>query len=250
MDRCVSMESMGLRARLLGTNEHVVVRMRTHGKALILPAAGLVLDGALLGVGVALVPTAYRPLGQYGVVLAVLALAMWTSVIPYLRWRSRTYLITNHRLITREGILSRTGLDLPLMRVNDVAYERSLMDRIWGCGTLYVQTAAEGGLVLHDVPDVGWVHLTLTEMLFASDARTDRGAQFGQDTGIGRNPTNDRDLGNDQDGPNDRRSGIRRSFADRRHPADLRDAPNGQQPVAPEPAGPYVAGGQRGGRRW
>jgi membrane protein YdbS with pleckstrin-like domain len=142
--------------------------MRTHAKALILPAVALVLDGALLGVGTALVPTDYRPGGQYVVVVGVLALAVRTSLVPFLRWRHRTYTVTNHRLITRQGILTRTGHDLPLMRVNDVSYQRSLSDRLLGCGTLYVQTAAEGALVLDDVPEVGRVHQTMTELLFDS----------------------------------------------------------------------------------
>jgi membrane protein YdbS with pleckstrin-like domain len=162
---------MGMSAKLLGEDEHVVLRMRTHGKALILPATALVLEGALLGVGTALVPTDYRPIGQYTVVLGVLALVLWTSVIPYLRWRNRTYTMTNHRLITRSGILSKTGKDLPLMRINDVSYQRSLMDRMLGCGSLYVQTAAEGALVLDDVPEVSRVHLVMTELLFGAQPR-------------------------------------------------------------------------------
>jgi membrane protein YdbS with pleckstrin-like domain len=164
------MESMDRSAKLLGADERVVLRMRTHAKALVLPAAGLVLGGALLGVGTALVPTAYRPVGQYAVVVAVLAVVARISVLPFLRWRNRTYTLTNHRLITRQGILSRTGHDLPLMRVDNVSYQRSLTDRVLGCGTLYVQTAADGALVLDDVPEVGRVHLTMTQLLFGSGA--------------------------------------------------------------------------------
>jgi uncharacterized membrane protein YdbT with pleckstrin-like domain len=167
------MEVMGRSAKLLGADERVVRRMRTHAKAMILPAALLVMEGGLLGVGAALVPSRYRPVGQYAVVVAVLAMVLWSSVIPFLRWRSRTYTITTHRLITRAGILSRTGHDLPLARVNNVSYSRSLADRMFGCGTLYVQTAAEGGaLVLDDVPDVQQVHLTLTELLFSRAPET------------------------------------------------------------------------------
>jgi membrane protein YdbS with pleckstrin-like domain len=143
-----------------------VLRVRTHGKALIRPACALMLLGGLLGVSTALVPTSYRPLGQYGVVAAVLLLAWWWSVLPYLRWRTTTYTLTNHRLTTRRGILSRTGHDLPLLRINNVSYQRSLMDRVLGCGSLYVMTAAEGALVLDDVPDVQRVHLAMTELLF------------------------------------------------------------------------------------
>ncbi|MET1005877.1 MAG: PH domain-containing protein [Propionibacteriaceae bacterium] len=159
---------MGMSARLLGADERVVLRTRTHGKAMILPALGLIVTGALLGVGTALVPSDYRPVGQYLVLLPVGALALWWSIVPFLRWRSRTYTVTNHRLITRQGILNKTGKDLPLMRINDVSYERSLMDRMLGCGTLLIQTAAEGAVVLDDVPDVEHVHLALTELLFDS----------------------------------------------------------------------------------
>lgn len=153
-------------AKQLGADEHVVLRMRTHGKAMVLPAVALVVDGALLGAGTALVPSEYRPLGQYAVVALVLALALWTSVLPFLRWRNRTYTLTNHRLITSDGILSRTGTNLPLLRINHVSYQRSLSDRMLGCGTLYVQTAAEGRMVLDDVPDVQHVHLAMAELLF------------------------------------------------------------------------------------
>ena len=156
----------------------MVLRVRTHGKALIRPACALMLLGALLGVGTALVPTSYRPLGQYGVVAAVLLLAWWWSVLPYLRWRTTTYTLTNHRLTTRRGILSRTGHDLPLLRINNVSYQRSLLDRMLGCGSLYVMTAAEGALVLDDVPDVQRVHLAMTELLFLGrDAHEPQAAQ-------------------------------------------------------------------------
>ena len=145
--------------------------MRTHGSAMVLPALGLVLVGAAIGVGTALVPSRYRPVGQELVVAVLLLLAVWWSVLPFLRWRNRTYTLTNHRLITREGILSRSGKDLPLVRVNDVSTEQSLTDRLLGCGTLCLQTAAEGALVLDDVPDVEHVHLVLTELMFAPDTR-------------------------------------------------------------------------------
>jgi uncharacterized membrane protein YdbT with pleckstrin-like domain len=84
-----------------------------------------------------------------------------------LRWRTTTYTVTNRRLITRSGILNKIGKDLPLNRINEVSHERSLMDRILGCGSLIVQTAAEDGtVVLKDVPDVEHVNLQITQLLF------------------------------------------------------------------------------------
>lgn len=166
---------MGLSAKLLGTDEVVLMHMRTHGKAMLWPAAGLVACGALLGAGAALVPYDFRPVGQFAVAVVVGVLATWWSVIPFLRWRTTTYTLTNHRLITRSGILNKTGTNLPLARVNDVTYERSLADRMLGCGTLRVQTAADAGpVVLDDVPDVEDVHLTMSEIIHGPYARSGR----------------------------------------------------------------------------
>ncbi len=180
------MDGMGFPDKLLGADEYVVAHLRTHAKALVLPAVGLVVAGALTGVGAALVPSEYRPGGHVAVGALGLLLALWWAVLPFWRWRTTTYTITNRRVITRRGIVSRVGTDLPLMRINDVSYDRSLMDRMLGCGTLNIQTASEGGPVaLTDVPEVERVHLEMSELLFgAPEHRTngyaDPGSRYDQ----------------------------------------------------------------------
>jgi uncharacterized membrane protein YdbT with pleckstrin-like domain len=153
--------------KLLGADERAVIRTRTHAKALIWPALLLIIIGAAAGAGAALVPRELRPAGQLAVAAIGLALAIWLVLLPFLRWWTTTYTITNRRLITRAGILNKIGKDLPLNRIHEVSYESSVIDRLLGCGTLYVQTAAEdGSMVLTDVPDVQRVHAEMTELLF------------------------------------------------------------------------------------
>jgi hypothetical protein len=114
-----------------------------------------------------LIPREARPLGQFAIAALGVVLAIWLVLLPFLRWRTTTYTVTNRRLITRSGILNKIGKELPLNRINEVSYERSLMDRMLGCGSLLVQTAAEDGtIVLHDVPDVEHVNLEMTQLLF------------------------------------------------------------------------------------
>lgn len=164
---------MGLSTKLLGTDEHVLMHMRTHGKSLVWPALGLIACGGLLGAGAALIPYDFRPVGQFAVAVVVGVLASWWAIIPFLRWRTTTFTLTNHRLITRTGILNKTGTNLPLARVNDVTFERSLSDRVLGCGTLRVQTAADAGpVVLTDVPDVEDVHVTMSELIHHPSVRS------------------------------------------------------------------------------
>ena len=106
-------------------------------------------------------------------VVAVPVVVIWV-VIPFLRWMTSTYTVTNRRLITRHGIITRTGRDIPLFRINDVAYEKGLLDRILGCGTLIISDATEkAGVVLPDVPNIEQVHLQITDLLFARDDGND-----------------------------------------------------------------------------
>ncbi len=99
---------------------------------------------------------------------------VWFTVRPFLRWLTASYTVTNRRLINRSGILTRTGRDIPLHRINDVKYERDLLDRLLGCGTLVISDASEEGRsVLPDVPRVERLQLVITDLLFGNDDGAD-----------------------------------------------------------------------------
>jgi membrane protein YdbS with pleckstrin-like domain len=163
---------MGISKNLLSDGEYVVLSVRAHGKAMIWPGVVFVLVvGGVLSVlmlkpnnaGVALAAA----------VVAVPVLILW-SLIPFLRWMSSTYTVTNRRLITRHGVLTRSGRDIPLFRINDVTYEMGLMDRLLGCGTLVISDATEkAGVVLPDIPHVEQVQLQISDLLFANDDGND-----------------------------------------------------------------------------
>src|SRR5665811_123429 len=99
--------------------EHVVVSVRTHPKALIGPVALLILVVAGV-ITAAMLQPENSIVGLVAAVVAVPVVIVWV-VIPFMRWMTSTYTVTNRRLITRSGILSRTGRDIPLFRINDVA---------------------------------------------------------------------------------------------------------------------------------
>lgn len=150
----------------LGQGEQIAVRVRTHAKSLIWPVVALLVFTSALGVGIALIPPSAQPWGTWVAVAAYAVLVIWLVLTPFLRWFTSTYTVTNRRIITRRGILNKIGHDLPLRRVNNVNSERSLSDRLFGCGTLVLETAAGQPLVLPDVPRVQEVHLIINELLF------------------------------------------------------------------------------------
>jgi len=159
---------MAIPAKLLGDGERVVWSVRTHWKALLAPSVIAVLVVVAAGFAAWLLPDGDvgRWLRLAVIVIAVCAILV-LSVWPLLNWLTASYTLTNRRLITRQGVITRTGRDIPLARINDVSYEHGLIDRMLGCGTLVVESAGERGqVVLPDVPHVEQVQLRMTELLF------------------------------------------------------------------------------------
>lgn len=168
---------MGLPSKYLGKDEVIIRHMHSHVKELFL--AGILAVLLIIAVIVAFIfiPDDAKPWGTIAVIVLAVILAIWKIFIPWLKWLTDTYTITSRRIITRTGIIAKNGHDIPLARISNVAYEHDLIDRIFGCGTLILETSADNPLRLHDIPKVEEVHVELTELLFNSsgyhDKRTD-----------------------------------------------------------------------------
>jgi uncharacterized membrane protein YdbT with pleckstrin-like domain len=158
--------------KLLTDGESVVVDTRTHPKALIFP--GLIL---IVTLAVAIFLDRLVDNGIVSLIIWILAavVVVWWVLRPFFDWLTSTYTITTRRLITREGIISRKGHDIPLMRISDVAYDMGIIDRMLGCGTLVISDASTHGSVrLHDIPQVEQVQRQLTELLGGGSDSSDR----------------------------------------------------------------------------
>ena len=164
------MEPMGLPAKLLGTGEQELLHLRSHGKTMIRPTLWLLLISALAGAVFAILPVSWRPASGWTMTLLALALAIPAYLVPLLRWRTTTYTLTTHRLITRSGIVHKVGHDVPVTRITNVAYERSLTDRFFRCGSLVFTTSAEAPVVLHDIPKVEEVGVAVSNLVFGARA--------------------------------------------------------------------------------
>jgi len=160
--------------RLLNDDERVVLSTRTHPKALLLPLLALVL---CLAIGVVVqVGTGSHPLHLAVWVLMLIGIVS-LFVRPLLEWLATTYTFTDRRLITRRGVLTRHGHDIPLTRISDVEYDSGLIDRMLGCGTLRISDAStDGEVVLRDIPHVEQAQRTLNDLLHEQDERSGDGA--------------------------------------------------------------------------
>ncbi len=162
---------MGISPKLLGDGEHVIISTRTHWKALVVPVVALILTCGVAGFLLAVLPSgSAHDVLMWIVLIVAAAVIIWFSLRPFLVWLTASYTVTNRRLINRSGVLTRKGRDIPLHRINDVSYERGVLDRMLGCGTLVISDASEEGMsVLPDVPKVESLQLVITDLLFGND---------------------------------------------------------------------------------
>ena len=171
---------MAFSAKHLARGEQVDLELRTHIKQIFFPLLiGVVTIVAALAGSIWFSNEGWS--GWLTLALWIVALLVLCGfvLVPVLRWLTTIYVITNRRLITRRGIVTKSGRDIPLYRINDVSYEKSLLDRMFGCGTLIISDASEqSGVRLHDVPRVESVQVRLNELLYHLDDGGDDDGTF------------------------------------------------------------------------
>ena len=70
--------------------------------------------------------------------------AIWL-VIRYLKWLTTNFVITSNRLIFRQGVVAKSGIEIPLERVNNVNFHQSVFERMLGAGDLLIESGGEDG---------------------------------------------------------------------------------------------------------
>ena len=131
---------------LLADHEEIRFELRPHWLALVGPAFWTIVSLAVLIVGSRLASDRDAEAGlQQAVTLVALVLWIALAVIPYLRWQFTIFLLTTDRLITRTGIIAKRSKEIPLERINDVAFSQTVFERIVGAGDLLIESAGERG---------------------------------------------------------------------------------------------------------
>jgi uncharacterized membrane protein YdbT with pleckstrin-like domain len=161
-------------------DERTVLLVHPHWKTLVKPmlVAVVVVIAAL--VAIVVIPASKDAAAERLAVggAALLALMLWLMA-PVLRWRTTTYELTSRRLRMRTGIVTRHGRDIPLARINDVSFDKGLLDRVLGCGKLVVESAGEHGqIVLTEIPHVETVHSTLFRLVEDEQQRLERQQRY------------------------------------------------------------------------
>lgn len=147
---------------LLVDDEQVVVHRHPHWKMLVLPVLALLLVVGVASFLAALVSAqAWAAWAWLGLAAAGLALVGRFTLYPVVRWRTTHFVVTDRRVLVREGVFTRHGMDIPSKRINSVQFRQGLLDRILGSGTLVIESDSDESLEFDDVPGVRRVHAVL-----------------------------------------------------------------------------------------
>ncbi|HEY0816955.1 MAG TPA: PH domain-containing protein [Pseudonocardia sp.] len=147
---------------LLATGEKIVMHRHPHWKMLVGPVFVLLVVVAAGSFLAALVGgQTWTPWARLVLALIALALVLRFTVAPVIRWRTTHFVVTSRRVLVREGLFSRRGMDIPMSRINSVEFRHTLFERLLGVGTLIIESASDEPLEFHDIPGVEQVHALL-----------------------------------------------------------------------------------------
>ena len=161
---------MGYPEETLAPDEQLVLHRHPHWKTLFWPAVTFILATALAGFAGGLSWRHLDSAPRNAVLLAILAIwvvvVLWRCAAPVVRWKSTHFIITDRRVLIRQGVLTHTGIDIPMNRISNVQFRHGLFDRMLGTGTLIIGSASEDPLEYDDIPDVQQVHALLYHQVF------------------------------------------------------------------------------------
>lgn len=85
--------------------------------------------------------------------LAAVAVFGLTLIVTWIRWSSRTFTVTDRRVLLDQGVFGRSSKVIALDRVQDITVNQSLLGRVLGYGRVEIDSAgAAGAEMLAAVP--------------------------------------------------------------------------------------------------
>ncbi|MFI9552229.1 PH domain-containing protein [Nonomuraea endophytica] len=155
--------------RYLLPHEHQVIMVRRHPAVLLRPVAevfgGLIIAGLLSkffgdkGGGTALV-----------VVWWLWLLLLIRFVWKVAEWSVDYFVVTSKRMLLTTGLITRKVAMMPLQKVTDMSFQRSLLGRMLGYGEFILESAGQDQALsnVEYIPYPETLYLEVCQMLFPS----------------------------------------------------------------------------------
>lgn len=125
----------------LHPQESLVLDLRPHWWTFTPSLVALV--AAVVGGIWVLAATDSQPL-RLVTAIVVLGCLVW-FVTRYVQWYTTELVLTSDRLIYRSGVIAKSGIEIPLDRINTIFFNQKIWERLIGVGDLMVESASATG---------------------------------------------------------------------------------------------------------
>src|SRR4051812_447935 len=128
--------------KLINEGETMVLDLKPHWwffwKHIL--AGGIVLIILILYVG----PAGSPSWGKWPIAIGILVYAGFV-IEKYFTWSYTHFVLTDRRVISRSGIISKRGTEIPLERINNIDFHQNILLRVIGAGDLDIESAGKDG---------------------------------------------------------------------------------------------------------
>jgi uncharacterized membrane protein YdbT with pleckstrin-like domain len=130
--------------KLLNSFETVALDLHPHWWFFSGPVSALV-GSIIAGIAVRFLGEGdARDVLSLGALALIVICVLWV-LVTYARWGTTNVVVTSDRLIFRTGVLAKSGIEIPLERVNNVNFSQSIFERMLGAGDLLIESGGEDG---------------------------------------------------------------------------------------------------------
>src|SRR6185436_16097200 len=168
--------------KLLIENEQLVLELRPHWIALVMPAIVTILVVVAWSLAVSYGPDtgAGRDVTFWGATAIAILVLIWFPVRKFIAWVTSYFVVTSDRVIHREGWIAKRSMEIPLEAINDVRFHQGVFERMIGAGDLIISSASEFGReVFGDIRNPEHVQKTIYQQGELNKNRMYRGAERG-----------------------------------------------------------------------
>lgn len=157
--------------RYLIPTEQIIFLIRRHWVVLFEPIATVV-------AGLILVVFLDRALSGEGLRVRDIALVVWLGLIlrfvwKFFEWYRELFLATDRRLMLVHGIITRQVDIMPMSKVTDMRYDRSLTGQFFGYGVYVLESAGQDQALstIKFIPDPDMHYQQISAVIFAPSQR-------------------------------------------------------------------------------
>lgn len=175
--------STRIRSRYLIPGERVVVSTRRHWWRLVAPMALVVVTFVAMVAGAFSTTWGQAAWGLVWLWLAACLYALWRV----LEWRTEWFIATDRRLLKTYGLITQRVAMMPLAKVTDMSYDRSLLGRMLGYGEFVMESAGQDQALstIDLIPDPESKYIAMCETIFGRDVSDpgEDGEEWGREHG-------------------------------------------------------------------